>query len=58
MDVACQKTDEHDKRRAEDNDVTREKKSEIEFVIGGRSWFLWVTKIIVLLCMNAPGEHY
>ncbi|CAM4679064.1 unnamed protein product [Leuciscus chuanchicus] len=40
MDVACQKTDEHDKRRAEDNVVTREKKREIEFVIGGRTPFL------------------
>lgn len=39
MDVACQKTDGHDKRRAEDNDVTREKEREIEFVIGGRSRF-------------------
>lgn len=27
--------DVHDKRRAEDNDVTRERNMEIEFVIGG-----------------------
>lgn len=31
--------DVHDKRRAEDNDVTRERNMEIEFVIGGRSRF-------------------